>query len=193
MNATNTKDTMRLFYALWPDDATRAELMRLQTNLHGRMTHYDNLHITLAFLGQQPTSLLPALKDLLGHLPKSAMTLRLDRVGYFTRNRIAWVGMHEVPDALFELQGKLTQALLKEDIAFDSHSNFKPHVTLARDASMPPDLVFTPITWQANQVALVQSKAQPDGVSYRVLESRALDEDVWTPNELGQGVLNTGR
>jgi 2'-5' RNA ligase len=187
MKATNTKDTMRLFYALWPDDATRTELMRLQANLHGRLTRYDNLHITLAFLGQQPTSLMPALKDLLGHLPKTAMKLTLDRVGYFPRNRIAWVGMHEIPDALLELQRKLTQGLLKKDVSFDSHSNFKPHITLARDANMPPDLVFTPITWQANQVALVQSKAQPDGVSYRVLESRALDEEVWTPSELGQG------
>jgi 2'-5' RNA ligase len=192
MNATTANETMRLFYALWPDDATRTELMRVQAGIHGRKTHYENLHITLAFLGEQPTTVLPALKDILDHLPKSAMTLTLDRLGYFPRNRIAWVGMHDVPDTLFTLQSTLAQALLQQDVSFDNRSAFKPHVTVARDATAPPDMVFAPISWQANQVALVQSKAQPDGVSYRVLASRLLDDEVWTPNELGQDVLDTG-
>jgi 2'-5' RNA ligase len=193
MNATTAKDTMRLFYALWPDDATRTELVQVQTNFHGRLTRYENLHITLAFLGEQPASLLPDLKDILEHLPKSAMTLTLDRLGYFQKNRIAWAGMHNPPDALFTLQSELAQALLRRNVSFDSRAAFKPHVTLARDATPPADMVFAPITWQANQVALVQSKTQPDGVSYRVLASRSLDEDVWTPNELGKDVLDTGR
>lgn len=193
MNATTAKETMRLFYALWPDDATRTELMQIQTNFHGRMTRYENLHITLAFLGEQPATLLPALKEILNQLPKSPMALTLDRLGYFPRNRIAWVGMHDAPDALFTLQSELVQALVQQGVSFDNRPSFKPHITLARDASPPPDVVFTPISWQANQVALVQSKAQPDGISYRVLASRSLDEDVWTSNELGQDILDTGR
>lgn len=193
MTTTTAKETMRLFYALWPDDATRTELMRLQTSFHGRLTRYENLHVTLAFLGEQPATLLPALKDILDHLPSSPVTLTLDRLGYFPKKRIAWVGMHDAPDALFTLQSKLAQALAQQGVSFDNRASFKPHVTLARDATPPPDLVFEPITWQANQVALVQSKTQPDGVSYRVLASRSLDEDVWTPNELGQDILDTGR
>ena len=48
-----------LFYALWPDDAVREELARLQTRLHGRLTRPPNLHLTLAFLGPQPEALQP--------------------------------------------------------------------------------------------------------------------------------------
>lgn len=186
MNMTTAKETTRLFYALWPDDATRTALMQLQINFGGRLTRYENLHITLAFLGEQPTALLPALKDLLDHLPKSEMTVTLDRLGYFPRNHIAWVGMHEVPDALLTFRSKLVQSLVQQDVSFDNRPAFKPHVTLARDASPPPDIVFNPIIWQVNQAVLVQSKTQPDGISYRVLASRSLDEEVWTPNALGE-------
>lgn len=191
MNNTD-QETLRLFYALWPDDATRAELMRVQTFMHGRTTRYENLHVTLAFLGQQPAVLLPSLKEILAGLPKSSIALTLDRIGYFPRNRIVWVGMHDVPDALFTLQRNLAQALVEQQISFDNRPDFKPHITLARDASMPPDLVFTPIPWQASQVALVQSVTLPDGPAYRVLAVRSLEEDVRTPNELGQDKLDTG-
>lgn len=190
-NKLADKETMRLFYALWPDDTTRAELMRVQTLMHGRITRYEDLHITLAFLGQQPVTLLPALKEILAALPKTAMTLTLDRIGYFTKKRIAWAGMHSPPDALFALQRELAQTLVQKAVPFDNRTDFKPHVTLARDAALPPDIVFAPITWQANQVTLVQSR--PNGGGYHVLASRSLDEEVWTSNELGQDVLDTGR
>lgn len=190
-NKSADKETMRLFYALWPDDAARAELMRVQTAMHGRLTRYEDLHITLAFLGQQPATLLPVLKNILSGLSKTAMTLTLDRIGYFTKKRIAWIGMHDVPDALFALQRELAQALVQEGISFDNRANFKPHITLARDASVPPDIVFTPITWQASQATLVQT--MPNGGGYHVLASRSLDQEVWTSNELGQDILDTGR
>lgn len=190
-NKSADKETMRLFYALWPDDATRAELMRVQTSMHGRLTRYEDLHITLAFLGQQPVTLLPALKEILAGLRKTAIALTLDRIGYFTTKRIAWIGMHEAPDALLVLQRELAQALVQKNISFDNRTGFKPHVTLARDASLPPDIVFTPITWQATQAALVQS--MPNGGGYHVLASRSLNEEVWTSNELGQDTLDTGR
>lgn len=184
MNA-NDKESLRLFFALWPDDLTRGELARLQQSLAGRQIPYDNLHITLAFLGQQPAAQLAALKDILMHLPKTAITLTLDRIGYFPRNRIAWAGMHEVPAALIVLQQHLAQALTECGIAFDSQLKFKPHITLARDAATPPDMAFNPIVWQAQQVALVQSVTMPGGSRYQVLAARRLDSAVWTAGDAG--------
>lgn len=172
---TNTTESLRLFYALWPDDATRAALEQLQTAIPGCKTQYGNLHLTLAFLGQQPATLLPTLQAILARLPKVDITLVLDLAGYFTRNRIAWAGMHQVPDALSTLQRKLTQMLQQHDIVFTNPPAFKPHITLARNAPVPPDIPFEPIRWQANQVVLVQSTAQPDGVFYRVLASHWLN------------------
>ncbi|MDB5793662.1 MAG: thpR [Noviherbaspirillum sp.] len=185
------EDSVRLFYALWPDAAARAEFRRLQENLRGRLTRYENFHITLSFLGQQPSSLVPALKDILARLPTGSMMLTIDRLGYFTRNRIAWAGMHAPPDALLQLHGSLTQLLMQEGVSVDAPSSFRPHVTLARDAAPPSDMVFDPISWKADQVALIQSDMQREGVIYRVLASRSLDEDARTPDEAGRNILNT--
>lgn len=184
MNA-NTSESLRLFFALWPDDLTRGELVQLQQSIQGRRIPYGNLHITLAFLGQQPASQLPVLKEILMHLPSMPLSLTLDRVAYFSRNRIAWAGMHAVPDSLVALQQNLAQALTQAGISFDNQPKFKPHITLARDAAPPPDVVFTPITWNANHAALVQSVMKPGGSNYEVLALRRLDMNVWTPGDAG--------
>jgi 2'-5' RNA ligase len=175
---TGTTSSLRLFYALWPDDATRAALQQLQAPMDGRQTRYGNLHLTLAFLGQQPAELVPVLTKILEALPPTPLSLTLNRVGYFTSNRVAWAGMHAAPPALLALRHDLTQELARHHIAFNGRADFRPHVTLVRDASPPEDLPFTPIVWQADEVALVQSTSQPDGVVYRVLASRRLTQNV---------------
>ena len=168
---TGAVASQRLFYALWPDHGTRVALARMQAALQGRRTPIQNLHLTLAFLGQQPSERLPVLKQILADLPKVEMQLVLDRIGYFPRNRIAWIGMREVPAALVMLERNLMQSLLRHDIRLKNPSHFKPHVTLAREAAAPPEIAFSQILWRATQFALVQSTNEPDRASYRVLAS----------------------
>ena len=82
----------RLFFALWPDDATRAAFLALQGGLQGgRQVQPANLHLTLAFLGQQPAGLLPALRALPSRWADFDCLLQFDRLGYFSRPRIAWI------------------------------------------------------------------------------------------------------
>lgn len=169
----NGTSSMRLFYALWPDDAVRERLSALQAHMRGKKTRYDNLHITLAFLGEQAPDALPVLRKILDRLPRNAFVLTLDRFGYFARKRIAWAGPRTTPEPLSGLVQALTQSLLAQGIAFDAHADFKPHVTLARDADVPPDLSFEPITWHANRIALVHSVMQQDGVRYRIVAEAA--------------------
>lgn len=164
---------LRLFYALRPDDATRDALMRVQESVPGRRINNPDLHLTLAFLGQQPASSIPVLQEILLRLAQSDMTLVLDRIGYFPRQKIAWAGMQVVPDALTELHHALLQQLAQHNILFDQ-SSFKPHVTLARDAAASPGASFAPIQWHVTQAVLMQSVAQPEGVFYRTLASRTL-------------------
>ncbi|MES2536542.1 MAG: RNA 2',3'-cyclic phosphodiesterase [Pseudomonadota bacterium] len=174
MEADQTQ-SLRLFYGLWPDELTRAALAGLQTRVKGRKTHHDNLHLTLAFLGEQPATMLPELKQILAGLPRPDMTLVLDRVGYFTRPRIAWAGMSVVPEELAGLHQALMAALAEHNIVAASHDSFKPHVTLAREAKEPDDFPFDTIHWQARQTALIQSTTGPDGLRYRVLASCDFD------------------
>lgn len=178
--AENAADAgqMRLFFALWPDDATRAALMRLQSGLSGRRTAYGNLHVTLAFLGRQPAAHLPVLRSMLHALPGREMMLEINRLGYFPRNRIAWAGMDRPPEALLELHRALAQALQAGGIAFDAHGPFRPHITLVRNADAPEDKPFEPIHWMARDIALVQSDMQARGVAYRVMEMRRFKGDL---------------
>jgi 2'-5' RNA ligase len=166
-----TTQSLRLFYALWPDDVSRAALANLQAAVSGRETRHENLHLTLAFLGQQPVALLPELQEILAELPKKELTLVLDRIGYFTKTRIAWTGMHVVPDALFDLQRHLMNRLAQKNIMADTQSVFRPHVTLARNAAVPVDTPFQPVHWHATEICLVASTLEKDGVSYRVIAS----------------------
>lgn len=182
MTAKNS-ESLRLFFALWPDDATASALMQLQSTMRGRIVPYANLHLTLTFLGQQPTAQLPNLKDVLARLPCTEMTLTLDRLGYFPRKRLAWIGSHETPGELLALHRSLVEALRARHIDFNSEHDYKPHVTLARDTALPPDMTFDPIIWRARQAALVQSVTTPEGSIYQVLASRRLDEVVWGAGE----------
>lgn len=169
--ASATTQSLRLFYALWPDDETRAALAKLQVATSGRRTRYENLHLTLAFLGQQSSTLLPSLQEILASLPKTNMPLMLDRIGYFSKSRLAWAGMHAAPDALFALQRHLMSELVRRNIVAETQAAFRPHITLARDAAVPPDTAFQPVLWHATDICLVASLTEPDGVRYRILAS----------------------
>src|SRR5688572_4527406 len=97
-------DNLRLFFALWPDDETRTALMQLQAPMQGRWIPYGNLHLTLAFLGMQPASVVATAKEILARLQPREETFIIDKVGYFPRNRVAWAGGHHVPEGLAALE-----------------------------------------------------------------------------------------
>lgn len=163
---------MRLFFALWPDEVTRARLAALQHGLKGRKTRPGNLHITLAFLGEQPESLLPGLQELLQELSVPDMHLSIDHIVNRKRQRMVWACMQQVPESLLGLQRALCTGLQQRGIAFDRRNHFTPHVTLARDAMPTEPPRFEPIAWHAGQVSLVQSVAETNGLVYKLLASQ---------------------
>lgn len=165
-----------LFYALWPDDATRAALAQLQTHVKGRLTRMPNLHLTLAFLGPQPEALMPVLRSILAHLKAEPMDLDIDRLGHFARNRIAWAGMHALPHALTKLHGTLSQELGRRGITTDSGKAFRPHITLARDADAPADAPFEPFRWRAERIVLARSPLPEEKPFYQILASKQAEE-----------------
>lgn len=152
----------KLFFALWPDAATRQALVRLQQPVRGRLIPPDKLHLTMAFLGQQPAAALPLLQAILAASAMPALTLHIDCYGYFTRPRIAWAGMRAPPAALLAAQADLMARLEAAGFSAATHGEFRPHVTLAREAEAAP-AVFgaAPVVWQVAGLALVES--MPNG------------------------------
>lgn len=174
-------DTRRLFYALWPDADTRAALEHLQQQLQldGRATPAANFHITLAFLGEQPVASLPVLEDILAGVACPSLPLNIDCTGYFSRLRLAWLGMRHPPEELLNLHEGLLAELKAARIAIKPSPGFRPHVTLARNTSAPPPMPGAPIHWLADEVVLAESQVsqQPgQGALYRVIATKKLNK-----------------
>ncbi|KRC00064.1 RNA 2',3'-cyclic phosphodiesterase [Duganella sp. Root198D2] len=152
----------KLFFALWPDDAVRQALVRLQTPVRGRLIPPEKLHLTMAFLGQQPAEALPVLLGILHATHVPPLQLTLDCYGYFKRPHIAWAGMGTAPGGLLAAQAELMSRLAAAGFSAATHGEFKPHVTLAREAKeAPAEFGAVPVVWNVEGLALVES--MPDG------------------------------
>ena len=163
----------RLFYALWPDAATRAALAAWQARLQGKPVRAEKLHLTLAFLGQRPAGELPALLAILEQLPAHPVPLLFDHVSHFPQLALAWAALAQPSPALLALRAACMQALAQQGLAprFE-HDRFTPHVTLARQAPPPAGEDVAPVAWQADELVLVESlKSSGD---YRIVARRKL-------------------
>jgi len=166
---------MRLFFALWPDDAVRAQLAHwsreLQALCGGRTTPPGNLHVTLAFLGGIEDARVAEIERAAGEVGAPVASLVLDRPGYWKHNRIAWAGASAPPPELGAFVAELREVLRRAGIRFDAKP-FVSHATLLRDAREPratPELA--PIEWRLSGFALVQSVTLPRGSRYEVRRS----------------------
>jgi 2'-5' RNA ligase len=95
----------RLFVALWPDAKVRHDLAMLQTRSEireagGRTVLAKNIHMTLQFLGDVDAFQQQALEAALAELVFEPVTLTLDRMGYWSRPGILWLGPRKTPRAL---------------------------------------------------------------------------------------------
>lgn len=152
----------KLFFALWPDETARQALVRLQRPVRGRLIPPDKLHLTMAFLGQQPAEALPVLLEILHATQAPPMRLKIDCYGYFKRPHIAWAGMRDAPPLLQEIQARLMERLEAAGFSAATHGEFKPHITLAREAvDAPAEFTGDPVIWDVAGLALVES--MPDG------------------------------
>jgi len=166
---------VRLFFALWPDQRVRAQLAHWARELHalcgGRLVRPENLHLTLAFLGDVDEARVAQVQQAAGEVAPRAFSLVLDRPGYWKRNRIAWAGASVVPSEFQALVAQLHRALAAANIAFDARAEV-PHVTLLRDARAPRALpALAPIDWQVDAFVLVHSVTQASGSCYRITNS----------------------
>lgn len=173
MSLTTERDRdaqLRLFFALWPTPPVRSALAALLPLVSGRRVKPENLHITLAFLGNQPARLLPQLLQMAKQIGLAHDGLQIDQLGYFRRKRIAWAGMSHTSASLLASREALVKALNDAGIGFDASAPFRPHVTLAREAEPPASVQLEPVLWRPGGIALVASKSMPGGVTYTVLD-----------------------
>lgn len=154
---------MRLFLALWPDDAVRGCLARAQAAWtwpqRAARVPLERLHLTLHFLGEVDGRAAGRLAASLPPLT-SPLALRLDRPVLWPQG-IAVLEPSSVPAGLASLHAELAALLRGQGLPVEARP-FRPHVTLARHAqgAMPPGK-SPPVEWRADGYALVRSVAGP--------------------------------
>jgi len=130
----------RLFFALWPDDDTRAALARLARRQlqsgNGRLIDAHNLHLTLAFLGPVDAAFRACAERAADSLAAPAFELEFQRLGYWPRPRVLWAAPERSPEALTGLVSMLRKALAACGQEPESRP-FEAHMTLARKVRGP--------------------------------------------------------
>ena len=165
--------TVRLFFALWPDASVRCALDQLGKQMHeqcgGRRTHADAIHITLAFLGEVAVTRIAELQVLAAQLQGDAFDFELSHLGWWRQNHIAWVAPQTVPQALTRLVSELQNQLQRAGFEVDTRA-YLPHVTLLRKADCPRPLPeIAAITWTVRDFVLVQSVMTEHGSAYEII------------------------
>lgn len=126
----------------------------------------DSLHLTLAFLGEQPVGRIDELRSLADGVCGEPFELMLSRAGSYQRNRVVWGGPETTPMQLSVLVERLGAALRSRRFPVESRP-FSAHVTLVRNARQAPSaLIDPPLRWRVDHFALMRSRLGSDGARY---------------------------
>ena len=125
---------MRLFIALLFNENTKNEICGIRDRLRtvsraGNFTRDENLHLTLAFLGETERHRIREVEAVLETLQTEPFTLTLSGFGNF--GSVYWLGVKAAP-ALTALYGQLYKGLVAKDFSLEERE-LRPHITLARE------------------------------------------------------------
>ena len=124
---------MRLFVAVNLNEEMKDALMDIQDamrtyGVRGRETPPDNMHLTLAFIGDFDDPEL--VKSAIESVEIKPFGIRLKGIGAF--GDLWWAGLDECPP-LMAVSRRLRRALSDAGVPFD-RKKFSPHITLMRRA-----------------------------------------------------------
>ena len=180
---------MRAFVGLPLPEETILALETLQEEIPvGRVVPGDNLHLTLAFLDDQPDFALQLLHEELTQVAAVPLTLRITGLDLFGGRapRILFAAVAPDP-ALSGLRDRVRRAAERADMPLP-RERFRPHITLARFPRQMPEHKaqrlgafmqaqgdFSLPEVQIDHMALFRSTLTPDGARYEVLADYPLE------------------
>ncbi|MBR2755963.1 MAG: RNA 2',3'-cyclic phosphodiesterase [Lachnospiraceae bacterium] len=161
---------MRLFIAIQFTPEIKKELTRFQNDLKrngltGRFVPVENLHLTLAFIGEYPNP--DDVLDVLEQVPFTPFDLSLGSAGQF--GDLYWCGIDNAI-GLEAYVRRLRRALAESGIPFDK-KKFSPHITLVRRGQLLREdaiaITKTPEgAMHASRVSLIRSDRGKAGMIY---------------------------
>jgi 2'-5' RNA ligase len=134
----------RLFVSIELPESVTQTLARLDPEVRGvRWLDPQQMHLTLAFLGNVSTETQEMLTEKLQAIAWKAFFLPLAGLGTFPSKgwpKIIWIGVGSGHPHLFQLHKRVQEALLAVGLEPDLRS-FHPHVTLARCRDVSPQTI----------------------------------------------------
>ncbi len=157
-----TLNNKRLFFAVVLAPSTKHQIEEWREHslayLNQPIVKSDNLHITLAFLGQCNTQQIAALVDIGNKVSAEQFSLTFNQLHFWQKPKILCLAPSKVPSQLTELQQQLANRVA--ELGFESHhSQYKPHITLVRKIKHFTEARTSDVTFQINctQFALYES------------------------------------
>jgi len=199
---------MRAFIALELSPQLREGLDSLMRDLKGprgikgRWVPWENIHLTLRFLGEVDEEQVEAIGELLERVAAASrpFSLSLEGLGAFPssfRPRVLWVGVKKGLEVLEKMYNQLEEGLFKLGVPPNDKA-FKPHLTLARFKN--PDLevrrrVHAACKDMENRpfgemevkaIVLYESILSPQGARYRKVKEAFLGAPSGPDTQKGQ-------
>lgn len=159
---------MRLFIAIALSEEMRRALGDVQRQMKargvaGNYTPAENMHLTLAFIGEYPDP------DDVPLPPVKPFEIRLDGFGCF--GELWWAGLAQCPPLQRYVQA-LHHALSEEGIPFD-RKRFSPHITLLRRGVGVNAVRVPKAGMTVDHVSLMRSDRGKRGMIYTELRQSA--------------------
>ena len=160
---------MRLFVAIRLSEELKTALRQARREMEargirGKFSPEENLHLTLAFIGDYPEA-GPVL-DALRTVRFRPFALSLDGIGCF--GDLWWAGIRDSA-ALTAVARRVRRALAENGIPYD-RKRFSPHITLIRKASKAAAGVSVPpAEMTVGALSLMRSDRGRNGMLYTEL------------------------
>ena len=161
---------MRLFIAITLSKEMKNALIAYMHQLkkqgvEGRYVPAQNLHMTLAFIGEYGDP--DKVKRVIEQVPMPHFRLTLSEQGRF--GNLLWAGV-KGNQKLKTYVKELRAALQQNEISFD-HDHFVPHITLVRKSSAekPYQAKLPRVEMVVEKVSLMKSEMRDGKVIYREL------------------------
>jgi len=121
---------MRTFISIDIPENIKKEIKKIQDNLPefiGKKTEFENLHLTLKFLGEIDEDKIEQIKEKLNEVKLNQFETEIDEIGVFSEKfvRIVWLHLKGCSSLQKEIDNKLKGL-------FDKEFRFMSHLTIAR-------------------------------------------------------------
>ena len=184
----------RIFIAIDISEEAKAGIAKFTGELRADFPHLrvswekpEKIHLTLKFLGDIDESQLVGLVEAVKKTAEGSapFMVRIENTGCFPsprKARVLWLGMKDETGNLPALQEKLEQEAARAGFAKEARS-FKAHLTIARlrEPQSSRELVetflqrhFEPVSFEVSEIVIYESKLQPAGSVYSVIERQKL-------------------